>query len=60
MPVVALVLAGAVVAFEQVVQFRYGLMGLIGFLFLTVGVKAGHSGCSAAGALVLATLVLQA
>ncbi|GAA2062685.1 hypothetical protein GCM10009801_06010 [Streptomyces albiaxialis] len=60
MPVVALVIAGAIVAFEQLVQLRFGVMGLVGFLFLTIGVKAKHSGCSAVGAIVLATLLLQA
>lgn len=59
MPLVALGIAAAIVAFEQLVELEFGVVGLVGFLLLTVGLKAQHAGCSCAGALVLATLLLQ-
>ncbi|MFE0879831.1 hypothetical protein ACFW4X_33950 [Streptomyces smyrnaeus] len=59
MPFFALAVAIVVVAFEQLVQVRYGVLGLVGFLLLSIGLKARHTGCSTAGALVLATLLLH-
>ncbi|MEV5549406.1 hypothetical protein AB0L35_25280 [Streptomyces sp. NPDC052309] len=57
MPVLALVTAVLVVAFEQLVQWRYGATGLIGLALLTVGLKAKSPSVSSAGAVVLALLV---
>ncbi|MDJ1135887.1 hypothetical protein [Streptomyces iconiensis] len=59
MPLIALIAAIALVSFEQLVQVRFGVLGLVGFLLLSIGIKAKHVGCSCAGALVLATLLLQ-
>lgn len=59
MPLLALAVAAAVVFFEQLVQVRFGVLGLVGFLLLSIGLKARHTGCSTAGALVLATLLLH-
>ncbi|GHB35807.1 hypothetical protein GCM10010377_28410 [Streptomyces viridiviolaceus] len=57
MPVLALVTAVLVVAFEQLVQWKYGATGIIGLLLLTIGVKAKSPSVSSAGAVVLALLV---
>ncbi|GAA2623429.1 hypothetical protein [Streptomyces axinellae] len=59
MPLIALIAAAGVVSFEQLVQMRFGGLGLVGCLLLSIGLKAKHVGCSCAGALVLATLLLQ-
>ncbi|MFJ8542995.1 hypothetical protein ACIRFH_13450 [Streptomyces sp. NPDC093586] len=57
MPVLALLSAVFVVAFEQVVQWKYGATGVVGLLLLTIGVKAKSPSVSSAGAVVLALLV---
>jgi hypothetical protein len=59
MPVLALAFAVFVVGFEQLVQWRFGAIGLMGFLMLTVGVKARNVTCSCVGAAVLAMLIMQ-
>jgi hypothetical protein len=59
MPVLALVFAVFVVGFEQLVEWHFGAVGLLGFLMLTVGVKARNVTCSCVGAVVLAVLIMQ-
>ncbi|GHE31810.1 MULTISPECIES: hypothetical protein [Streptomyces] len=54
MPVIALLSALAVVAFQRFVEWQYGTMGIIGLLFLTIGLKARNHTCSSIGAVVLA------
>ncbi|MGW0712851.1 hypothetical protein ACWD4G_44165 [Streptomyces sp. NPDC002643] len=56
MPVIALLLALAVVAFQKMVEWQYGTMGVVGLLFLTVGLKARNHTCSSIGAVILALL----
>ncbi len=48
-----------VVGFEQFVQWKYGTMGIIGLLMLTIGIKAKSPACSSIGAVVLALMVAQ-
>lgn len=43
---------------EQFVQWKYGLMGTVGFTLLTLGLKTGSSNCAGAGALILALLLV--
>ncbi|MBQ1100073.1 hypothetical protein ACIQ1J_10470 [Streptomyces sp. NPDC097107] len=57
MPVLALVSAVLVVAFEQIVQWKYGVSGIVGLLLLTIGIKAKSPSVSSVGAVVLALLV---
>ncbi|MFI9153052.1 hypothetical protein [Streptomyces sp. NPDC053367] len=57
MPVLALLTAVLVVAFEQLVEWKYGPTGIVGLLLLTVGLKAKNPAVSSAGAVVLALLV---
>ncbi|MFD9860874.1 hypothetical protein [Streptomyces alboflavus] len=57
MPAVALLAAVFAVTIEQFVQWKYGTLGIIGLLLLTVGVKAKNPTCSSIGAVVLALMV---
>ncbi|MEU8570208.1 hypothetical protein AB0C51_17975 [Streptomyces pathocidini] len=57
-PVVAFLFAVAVVGFEQIVQWRFGAMGIVGISLLATGVKARNVTCACIGALVLALLVM--
>ncbi|MFF6786666.1 hypothetical protein [Streptomyces sp. NPDC012510] len=56
MPAIALISAIAVVAFQRFVEWRFGTMGIVGLLFLTIGLKARNHTCSSIGAVIL-TLV---
>ena len=57
MPVaLALVSALAVVAFQRFVEWRYGTLGIVGLLFLTIGLKANNHTCSSIGAVILAVM----
>ncbi|WP_225824648.1 hypothetical protein [Streptomyces naphthomycinicus] len=57
MPVLALLCALFAVGFEQLVQWRLGVLGVVGLLLLTVGVKAGNPVVGSAGAVLLAVLL---
>ncbi|MCH0566085.1 MULTISPECIES: hypothetical protein [unclassified Streptomyces] len=57
MPALALLSAVLVVTFEQAVQWKYGPMGIVGLLLLTIGLKAKSPAVSSLGAVVLALLV---
>ena len=59
MPAIAFVSAVFVLGFEQLVQWKYGPMGIIGLLLLTIGLKARNPALSSIGALVLAALVTR-
>ncbi|MFE9364931.1 hypothetical protein ACFYNN_19500 [Streptomyces sp. NPDC006978] len=43
---------------EQIIQWKYGVMGTVGITLLTFGMKAGSPNCACAGALVLALLFM--
>ncbi|KES07618.1 hypothetical protein BU52_09130 [Streptomyces toyocaensis] len=53
----ALISAVVVVTVEQLVQWKYGMAGIVGLLLLTIGIRANRPGVSSAGAVVLALLV---
>ncbi|ATL28795.1 MULTISPECIES: hypothetical protein [Streptomyces] len=57
MPAIALLAAVVAVTVEQLVQWKYGPMGIIGLLLLTVGVKAKNPTVSSIGAVVLALMM---
>ncbi|MFF4837232.1 hypothetical protein [Streptomyces sp. NPDC001315] len=59
MPVLALLSAVLVVGLEQTVQWKYGAVGVIGLLLLTIGIKAKSPAVSSIGAVVLAALVTR-
>ncbi|MBC9730270.1 hypothetical protein [Streptomyces sp. TRM68367] len=57
MPALALVSAVFVIGFEQLVQWKYGAVGIVGLLLLTIGIKANSPAVSSVGAVLLAILV---
>lgn len=59
MPALALVFAVFVVGFEQLVESHFGVIGVIGLAFLTVGWHAKNLTCSCMGAVVLTMLLMQ-
>ncbi|MEU3950158.1 hypothetical protein [Streptomyces sp. NPDC029526] len=59
MPLVAIVLAALAVGLEQILQWRFGTMGIIAFVALTVGIKARNGLISGIGAVVLVLLLAQ-
>jgi len=56
MPAIALLSAIAVVAFQQLVEWRYGTMGIVGLVFLSIGLKTRNHTCSSIGAVILALM----
>jgi hypothetical protein len=58
MPLYALMLAGVAVGFERLVEWQFGALGVIGFVLLSVGVKAENITCSCIGAVVLTMLIV--
>ncbi|MFJ9664232.1 hypothetical protein ACIRPP_06355 [Streptomyces sp. NPDC101219] len=59
MPLIALVLAALAVGFEQILQWKFGPMGIIAFVALTVGIKAKNNLVSGIGAVILVMLLAQ-
>ncbi|MFK4145751.1 hypothetical protein [Streptomyces sp. NPDC004065] len=59
MPALALLSAVLVIGFEQLIQWKYGAMGIIGLLLLTVGIKAKSPTVCSVGAVVLAMLLTR-
>ncbi|MGW1889844.1 hypothetical protein ACWCP6_06185 [Streptomyces sp. NPDC002004] len=57
MPLLALVIAAVAVGFEQLVQWKYGPLGIIAFALLSIGLKARNTTCSSIGAIVLVLLL---
>jgi hypothetical protein len=57
MPALALLSAVFVIAFEQIVQWKFGVTGVVGLLLLTVGLKANSPAISSVGAVLLALLL---
>ncbi|EPH46014.1 hypothetical protein ABT390_19300 [Streptomyces aurantiacus] len=59
MPLIAVAIAALAIGFEQLVQWKYGPMGIIAFVMLTVGIKAKNAACGGIGALILVLLLAQ-
>jgi hypothetical protein len=59
MPIIYLVVAALAVGFEQLVQMRYGVMGILAFLALSLGIKARNTLVGGIGAVVLVMLLAQ-
>ncbi|MFD3474465.1 hypothetical protein [Streptomyces sp. NPDC058695] len=57
MPVLTLFSAVFVITFEQLIQWRYGPVGITGLLLLTIGVKTKSPTCSSIGAVLLALMI---
>lgn len=59
MPLIALVVAALAIGFEQLIQWKYGPMGIIAFVALSVGLKAKNTLMSGIGAVILVMLLAQ-
>jgi hypothetical protein len=59
MPLFALVIATFGLGLEQLVQWRFGPMGIVALVLLSIGIKAKNPTCAGIGAVVLALLVMQ-
>ncbi|NEB03888.1 hypothetical protein [Streptomyces sp. SID13726] len=59
MPLIAIAIAALAVGFEALVQWKWGAMGIIAFLALTVGVKTKSVAISGIGAVILVMLLSQ-
>ncbi|WP_409471169.1 hypothetical protein [Streptomyces sp. HC307] len=59
MPLIALVIAALAIGVEQFVQWRFGPLGLIALVALTLGVKAKNTMLGGIGAVLLVVLLSQ-
>jgi len=59
MPLIALVVAALAIGFEQLIQWKYGPMGIIAFVALTIGIKAKNTTLSGIGAVIIVMLLAQ-
>ena len=59
MPLIAILVAALAIGFEQVVQWKYGPMGIIAFIVLSIGLKARNTMISGIGAVILVMLLAQ-
>ncbi|MFJ8827370.1 hypothetical protein ACIREE_37095 [Streptomyces sp. NPDC102467] len=59
MPVLAILIAALAIGFEQLVQWKYGPMGILAFVVLSIGLKAKNTMLSGVGAVVLVMLLAQ-
>ncbi|MDO0913795.1 hypothetical protein QQM39_24095 [Streptomyces sp. DT2A-34] len=57
MPLVYLAVAALVIGFEQLIQWKYGPMGIIAFLALSIGIKAKNTLIGGIGAVILVMLL---
>ncbi|MGI5376428.1 hypothetical protein ACQEV2_19640 [Streptomyces sp. CA-251387] len=59
MPIIYLAVAALAIGFEQLVQWKYGPMGIIAFLALSLGIKAKNTMIGGIGAVILVMLLAQ-
>jgi len=59
MPLIALAVAALAIGFEQLIQWKYGPMGIIAFIALSIGIKAKNTMMSGIGAVILVMLLAQ-
>ena len=57
MPLIAV--AALALGFEQLIQWKYGPLGIIAFVALSVGLKAKNTTISGIGAVLLVMLLAQ-
>ncbi|MEV6998479.1 MULTISPECIES: hypothetical protein [unclassified Streptomyces] len=57
MPLIYLAVAALVIGFEQLIQWKYGPMGIVAFLALTIGIKARNTMIGGIGAVILVMLL---
>ncbi|MFH8609094.1 hypothetical protein ACH4D5_16600 [Streptomyces sp. NPDC018029] len=59
MPVIAIIVAALALGFEQLIQWKYGPLGIVAFVLLTIGIKAKNVKLSGVGAGLLVLLLAQ-
>ncbi|MET7691038.1 hypothetical protein ABZT06_24180 [Streptomyces sp. NPDC005483] len=59
MPFIAVAIASLAVGFEALVQWKWGAMGIIALLALTIGVKSKNVAIGGIGAVILVMLLAQ-
>ncbi|MEU5438649.1 hypothetical protein AB0G73_35645 [Streptomyces sp. NPDC020719] len=59
MPLITLTFAIFAVGFEQLVQWQFGVMGMVALLLLSIGFKGHNHTCTSLGAVILAVLIVQ-
>ncbi|MBG0854267.1 hypothetical protein I2W78_21115 [Streptomyces spinoverrucosus] len=59
MPLIAIVIATLAIGVEQFVQWKFGPMGIIALVALTVGIKAKNTMIGGIGAVLLVMLLAQ-
>ncbi|SDM64564.1 hypothetical protein SAMN04487981_102109 [Streptomyces sp. cf386] len=57
MPLIYLAVAALAIGFEQLVQWKYGPMGIIAFIALSIGIKARNTMIGGIGAVILIMLL---
>ncbi|WP_031479088.1 hypothetical protein [Streptomyces bicolor] len=57
MPLIYLAVAALAIGFEQLVQWKYGPMGIVAFLALSIGIKARNTMIGGIGAVILVLLL---
>lgn len=60
MPALSLLLAVVGIGAEQLMEWRFGPMGIVALLLLAIGLKANNSACASLGAVLLLLLMLPA
>ncbi|WP_327403070.1 hypothetical protein OG194_25205 [Streptomyces sp. NBC_01288] len=58
MPLLEIALSILRIGFEQIVQWRYGAMGIVALLLLSIGLRARNSTCASVGAVILLLLMI--
>jgi hypothetical protein len=59
MPFIAVAIAALAVGFEALVQWKWGAMGIVAFVALTIGVKSKNLAIGGIGAVILVMLLAQ-
>ncbi|MFD4634551.1 hypothetical protein ACFVYR_28315 [Streptomyces sp. NPDC058284] len=59
MPLIAIAVAALAIGFEQLIQWKYGPLGIVAFILLTIGIKAQNVKLSGVGAGLLVLLLAQ-
>ncbi|MCX5333151.1 MULTISPECIES: hypothetical protein [unclassified Streptomyces] len=55
----AIAIAALAIGFEQLIQWKWGPMGIIAFVLLTIGIKAKNTMVGGIGAAILVMLLAQ-
>ncbi|MET9899532.1 hypothetical protein OG788_21885 [Streptomyces sp. NBC_00647] len=59
-PLLELTVAALVIGFEQIVQWKFGAIGIMGLCLLGIGLKSRNSTCASVGAVLLVLLMARA